>query len=71
MKDTLANIALFLPTLKREIDAFEETRTKHDRQRVGRALWHLQDQIDDLRKELSNVTIVDAGDINDEAKTRE
>ena len=67
----LEGIKLFLRTLGREIDAFYETRTLHDRMRATKALGHLQTQIDDLRKELSSVTIVDAGDINDEAKTRD
>lgn len=71
MKDTIDNIALFLPTLKREVDAFAETRTKHDLSRASKALGYLQDQIDDLRKELLSVTIVDAEAINDEAKTRD
>ena len=57
MKDDLDRIQWFLPTLRREIDAFIETRTKHDQQRVVKAIGHLEDILADMLKEVMNVQL--------------
>ena len=57
MKDDADRLMWFMPTLQREIDAFARTRTKHDQQRVIKALGYLEDTLAELRKEVSSVQL--------------
>lgn len=57
MTEQLHNILGILPALKRELEAFAETRTKHDRQRAINAVEFLQKATAELKAEIMNVQL--------------
>ena len=57
MSKALSEITHFVPTLRMEMIAFAETKTRHDRERALKAIAYMEAMAVELRKEVMTIQL--------------